>query len=827
MRPTCKSTEGNTLESRSGLRRGLILAAAFGLAVQLISSAPGQPAVAAERATSPVSTQPNFVLVLTDDQRWDTIGRCLPTFDPTDYAAGAGSCMPFLQQDLMPAGVTFERGYVTTSLCCPSRASILTGQLQSHHGVVDNDGFAEFDDHSTLATWLDDAGYRTGLFGKYLNGYGNDGQPQYIPPGWDSWHAFFGGVGYKTYPLLEKESGQPAGLNSYDDLTDSTNNVACRANNFYSTDLLCRRALDFLAADTTTPFFLYFAPLAPHEPPLPSTRYLGLYTGNNLHQPTYASYNSVPTPNPPSWLLPQPFTANGLNQIEVNFRKALMANRAADDALHALYQQVSTQGQLDNTVWVFMSDNGLAAGEHRYDGKACEYEECHKVPFVVACPPTVCPGASAGVVDGDHQVLNIDLAPTFAQLAGVTPGVRVDGTSLVPLLENVASPWRSSFLISDAGQKPGTSHGIVEDVAGDDTYKYVRFDATGETEMYDLSTDPWEMANLIGDGVHAAVEQQLADELAQRLATPSLALTAGPGPITNQTDVQFDWTSTESLPFDCSLDDAPAAPCGSGTVGTQSYAGLAEGLHTFSVEAVDADNNVGRATQDFTVDTSWVPPPPDTTPPVTVLKTPTADRILRTRNVTASWKATDAVGVVGYQLLERLGLGGTQAQVYAGIAKSMAKTGALGSTYCYQAVGADAAGNLGASSEACEAVPMDDSDAAITYTGAVTHVTDAGAFEGTLSVLNGPGERADSAVVGRKIAILAEKGPSSGKCSLFVDGTLKKTVDLYSAAPRSASMVWQGPVVQGPHTVSVVWLNKKNAQSSGTQVGLDGIGVVA
>ncbi len=163
-------------------------------------------------AQGQAAAKPNFVLVVTDDQRWDSIGRCAPTFDSSDYTSGASSCMPQLAQKLVANGVTFLRGEVTQSLCCPSRASILTGQYTRHHGVNTLDG-ALLDDSATLATWLDAAGYRTGLVGKYLNGYGAGSLANYIPPGWDSFHSFHGYTNqddpYTDYPWINWESGEP------------------------------------------------------------------------------------------------------------------------------------------------------------------------------------------------------------------------------------------------------------------------------------------------------------------------------------------------------------------------------------------------------------------------------------------------------------------------------------------------------------------------------------------------------------------------------------------------------------------------------------------
>jgi N-acetylglucosamine-6-sulfatase len=183
------------------------------------------------------AAQPNIVLIVTDDQRWDTLAH-----------------MPTVQSELAGRGVSFENGFVTNPLCCPSRASILTGAYSHTNRVYMNDGFMGgfngFRDESTVATWLDDAGYETALVGKYLNGYPGS----YVPPGWDRWVAFTK-TGYCRYGFNIDGEDFP--------ITDQTT---------YSTDFLSQEAVSFLQA-APRPFFLYFAPFAPHEPATPAERH--------------------------------------------------------------------------------------------------------------------------------------------------------------------------------------------------------------------------------------------------------------------------------------------------------------------------------------------------------------------------------------------------------------------------------------------------------------------------------------------------------------------------------------------------------------------------
>ena len=187
--------------------------------------------------------RPNFVVIVTDDQRWDTLGS-----------------MPAVRRLLMTGGVTFRNAFVTTPSCCPSRVSLLTGQYSHRSGVLDGSvdnapgGAPAFDDDSSLATWLDDAAYRTGLIGKYLNDYAQL-PVGYVPPGWDEWFAIAQGPPQvRYYDFALNENGE---IVRYGDEPPD-----------YSTSVLRRKALRFVEGEG--PFFLYFAPIAPHLPSTPA-----------------------------------------------------------------------------------------------------------------------------------------------------------------------------------------------------------------------------------------------------------------------------------------------------------------------------------------------------------------------------------------------------------------------------------------------------------------------------------------------------------------------------------------------------------------------------
>ena len=375
----------------------------------------------------------------------------------------------------------------------------------------------------------------------------------YVPPGWDAWHSYYGFQAltddpYTSYSWIDWDAGGTAVQQRFED-ADSTSGAACAAGNLYSTDRICYQSLEFLQAESAQPFFLYVAPGSPHDPPIPAQRWQGFYNGVTL--PTYPDYNVVPTPYPPSYLPIDPLTDSALNATGNSFGNALETNMAVDDMVGALVDELDADGRLGNTVLVFMSDNGVGNGEHRWRTKQCEYEICHRVPFIVACPPAVCPGVTTGSVDAGHFALNIDLAPTIADLADVTPALRVDGRSLVPILTDPSSAWRDSWFLHDQSTP---LDGVVATGNDGHTYKYVEFSGSTDRELFDMTSDPWELANLVGDPASPNVESQLAAQLADGLLLPQVSLTGGPSGPTNQETAVFEFIADEDASFECTLD---------------------------------------------------------------------------------------------------------------------------------------------------------------------------------------------------------------------------------------------------------------------------------
>jgi len=474
-----------------------LLAGALAAALAAAGPVNGQvaPAPAQQVAAAPVDP-PNIVFVVTDDM--------------------ARAEMPYMTRTLRligGTGTTFSHAMSSFPLCCPARATMLTGQYAHNHGVLGNasdgypeGGYAGFDsDSNTIATWMDEAGYQTGFVGKYLNGYGNQ-EPARVPPGWDDWHGTL--VGSYRY------------VRAYE------NGVQNNYGKTYRTTWTTRAAVDMI--DTRVPYggplmlFTWYS--APHN---------GLPIEDDDPRPVYG--RSVPTPVPARVdrndfdHLRAPRDPN-FGEEDVSDKPQAIQNLAPFDdidplTLDELYQQrietlqsvdrgvasmvgaLRRSGELDNTVFVFTSDNGYMIGDHRVrQGKTLPYESSIRVPLLIRGP-----GFPAGVTR-DQLVGTQDFAPTFAEIGGATPQRVLDGTSLLPLAR-IPRASSGRDMVVEVG--PKTVGGPMT-LAGLRTkrYTYVEY-ATGERELYDLRHDPYQLENLIGSpeldpDVEASLQTQLA-----------------------------------------------------------------------------------------------------------------------------------------------------------------------------------------------------------------------------------------------------------------------------------------------------------------------------
>ena len=415
----------------------------------------------------PALKRPNIVVILTDDQSFESV-----------------AAMPYLSQQ--KDWVVFDRAYVNVALCCPSRATVLSGQYSHHTGVEANRDGPRFREADTVATWLQAGGYTTGMIGKYLNGY-PWGRGSYVPPGWDRWHVFVK-VGYYDYTLNQNGIVSSHGSRPAD----------------YSTDVLARKATKFISAQSS-PFFLMVAPNAPHSERIPAPR----HRSAPVALPSPVSLNEGDVSDKPAWV--RGIALRDIDKMNEERRRQYRTNLAIDDLVRKVTNSLRAKGVLDETVILFTTDNGFSFGEHRHFRKICPYEECMRVPMLARHP-----GAKGRHVD--ELVQNVDLATTIADLAGVKPSIVQDGRSLAPLLRDAGGPWRDQLLMRWAG---GSSDDFDE--AGPDSipsfwairtdrYKYVEL-STGERELYDLDQEPGEIQNLAGDRSLSELQSQLATRL--------------------------------------------------------------------------------------------------------------------------------------------------------------------------------------------------------------------------------------------------------------------------------------------------------------------------
>ena len=442
-------------------------------------------------ATVAVASQrrrPDVVVVLTDDQFYNTLWS-----------------MPIVRSQLVRKGVRFANMFASNPLCAPSRASILTGQYSHTTGVYDNApssfGSAEaFHDSgyesSTMATWFHAAGYRTGIVGKYVNGFAGG----WTPPGWDESAI---GAGYWGPTLYENGV-----KHTYPHST-------------YETRLLGDKAVGFITgAPRDRPLLLYLAPYAPHENASPEPKYAHLPVDLGRDGPR-PNFDEVDVSDKPSFIRSIPrLGASGRWEVNWLRRRQFRTLRSVDDMVGRVLAALKTRGSLQNTILVFMSDNGQMWGSHRMraDAKRVPYDESLRLPLVVLWD-----GHTAAGRTSRRMVSNIDIAPTLAALAGVRVPGRTDGVSFAPLLGDPAGPpvRRSLLLEQAAGPKIQSDRVYTPNYCGLRTarYTFVHY-ADGEQELYDDRHDPYQLSNLAGDSHWSRQVGRLASRT-RALCTPA------------------------------------------------------------------------------------------------------------------------------------------------------------------------------------------------------------------------------------------------------------------------------------------------------------------
>jgi arylsulfatase A-like enzyme len=437
-------------------------------------AAMGLPAFASEEK------RPNIVFILTDDQRYDSMG-C--TGHPYVHTPN--------MDRLAKEGAIFRNAFVTTSLCSPSRGSFLTGKYVHTHGVKDNRTFFPTDTQAIFPALLQKAGYETGYFGKWHMWRQDTKQP-----GFNRWVAM---LGQGTY--------MDPKLNIDGTWTDTTG---------YVTDLLTNYAVDWLKQKRDKPFCMYLAHKAVHEPFTPAARHTKLYEKAELPLPASSKDNMEGKPefirkkSPLAKGEPFPTFPDRFQERVRDYNRTLTG---ADDSVGRVLKTLEEMGELDNTIIIFAGDNGFFQGEHGLGDKRWAYEESMRIPFLVRFPKMLKAGSEV-----DEMVLNIDLAPTLLDLAGVPIPSDMQGRSWKPLLQGKHPKWREDFLYEyfiDA-EYPNA----VPVIKGVRTtrWKYISYPEIHDVEeLYDLKNDPQEMHNLALDPKHADVLNDMKVRLARLL----------------------------------------------------------------------------------------------------------------------------------------------------------------------------------------------------------------------------------------------------------------------------------------------------------------------
>jgi N-acetylglucosamine-6-sulfatase len=526
----------------NGRRASWALAAFAALAVV------GLPGAAQARPVSAMHDgRPNILVIMTDDQASSDVAQ-----------------MPNVKRLLAAQGTTFADAIDSFPLCCPARATFITGQYAHNHGVNGNfypyGWYGMKDRGNILPTWLQKAGYSTALIGKWLNGYGALDAHGEVPTGFDIWRGLLDVSAYDYYNYVMNQNGT---LKTWGDANfarklvefanvevtpiDPNNALATVLGKLtevfgpppytyfgaqnpqdYSPDVTGKITEDLVGAEqnSTKPFFIWWAPAAPHREdvsttllgrtgrdPRPAPRYADKLSGYTLPRPP--SFNEADFSAKPSNMrdFAPLLTDAQIHQLQLDYEGRIGSLLAVDDHVAQLVKILRTTNQLDNTLIVFVSDNGWLQGEHRIPGdKFLPYEESVRVPFILRGP-----GVPAGkTVHG--QVSNIDFAPTLVDVAKARAGRRMDGVSLMSTIRHPRPPPKRAYELEApaplfAGNIPQNQWDRPYKGVRTDRYKYVVYTETGDQELYDLRSDPYELRNVVNDPAYAKIKARLAAKL--------------------------------------------------------------------------------------------------------------------------------------------------------------------------------------------------------------------------------------------------------------------------------------------------------------------------
>ena len=453
---------------------------------------PGVAVTGAEVAAAPPAEQPNIILITTDDQNVEDLRH-----------------MPYTLELLGGAGAVFQDAISPYPLCCPARATILTGQHAHNHGVLANNppagGWEKMRPTAdrTLPVWLQNAGYRTTFTGKFLNTYGHEDKTE-VPPGWDNWHAMV----HRVY--------------DYDDSWVNENGTLVDHTGDYQADLTQQVTEDAIRKGVADdqPFFVWQSNLAPHGactvdgtscdwgPPVPAERDQGTFDGLRFYAERQPSFNERVAVDKPVRIRRLPlFTDEQVANLRDLNEAVVESLQAIDRNVRDTVALLDSLGELDNTLIVFASDNGYLLGQHRWKGKVLGYEPSLRIPMLMRGP-----GVPAGTVV-DETVSLVDVAATFAEAAGAVPLVPLDGVSLRDVATGVTEGYDA--LAIEAG--PAYDNVPVDEYlyrgVRTDRYTYMEHPVTGELELYDREVDPYQLDNVAYRPTHAKTRAALAGML--------------------------------------------------------------------------------------------------------------------------------------------------------------------------------------------------------------------------------------------------------------------------------------------------------------------------
>lgn len=407
-------------------------------------------------------SQRNILFVLSDDQR------------PASYAA-----MPYLNSQQL---ITFPNTIAETGLCCPSRAEMLSGQFDSHTGVWNNQMANKLDMSETIGVWMQRRGYTTALIGKYLNSY----NALKVPPGWNDWHVAMGDGLYTQYDYVMSDNGKKVKHGSTPDE--------------YLGAVTTKDLKSFISKSSGTkkPWFAWFAPTMTHSPYTAAPDRKGTLSKEKITLDP--AFGEADVKDKPAYVQAQPRSVAA--KLEPTMRKQDEASRTLDDIMKDVDGTLRSSHVYDNTDVVFLTDNGLALGDHDWIAKRCEYNACMDTPLYVRIP-------GQGARTDDRMVSNVDVTSTIAGLAGATPAIPQDGHSLAPYLLKTETPdqraaWPGARLVHWSGGDSDGADGKFDSFpqfwgVKTNTEKYVELDS-GEKEYYDEVKDPWELHNLLAPG---------------------------------------------------------------------------------------------------------------------------------------------------------------------------------------------------------------------------------------------------------------------------------------------------------------------------------------